>query len=198
MTDQLHTKIVDSPLFPDGEEGEAAVIKRGETCLITTFSRTALGLGIRVKAHAAVELFMRGLAEPDAPPIEVSVVDRYWVPTSTKNPLLAYRISQALPSMVQPSGYPLFTLDRLGRPLLDDREADGPSNARDTPVNLSYLRLIGISEGAGVTFNLKGVYSLEELRKMEERVAHAQQQFYINYIRPVNLSVIISTQEVQF
>lgn len=183
-------------LSEDDPELEAAVVKRGETCIITTLSRTALGLSLRVKTHPAVELFMRGLAPADAPPVEVGIVDRYWVPT-TKQPFLAYRMGIALSPIINPAtGGPLFTLDRLARPLLDDVDSDGRARS-DLPVNLSYLRLIGISEGAGVVFNIRGVYSLDALRTLQDRIAIAQQQFYVNYIRPVNLSVIVSTQEIQ-
>lgn len=182
---------------PEDLELEAAVVKRGETCVITTLSRTALGLSLRVKAHPAVELFMRGLAAPDSPPVEVSLADRYWVPINSKSTLLAYRLGAPMPIVVNPNtGQPLFTLDRLARPLLDDTDSEGRPRG-DVPVNLSYLRLIGISEGAGVVFNVRGVYSLDALRNLQDKIAYAQQQFYINYIRPVNLSVIVSTQEVQ-
>lgn len=180
-------------------EVEAAVIKRGETCVITTLSRTALGLQLRVKAHRAVELFMQGLASPELPPVEVSLADRYWVTLAGKPPLMAYRIATPLPSVTNPiTGGSLFTLDRLSRPLLDnDPDSPGSGRERDMPVNLSYLRLIGISDSQGVCFNVRGVYSLDALRMLQERIAYAQQQFYINYIRPINLSVIVSTQEVQ-
>jgi hypothetical protein len=171
---------------------ESEVVKNGETCLITTIARTALGLQVRVKAHPAVELFMRGLTSPDSPPVEVNVVDRYWV-GDKGTPLLAYRLSTPIEPVKGLDGGPLFTLDRLSRPLLDTDEERGKYNV----VNLSYLRLIGISEGAGVTFNVKGVYSLSVLRQLQEKIAEAQRQFYINYIRPVNVSVIVSTQEVQ-
>lgn len=171
---------------------EAIVVKRGETCIITSLSRTALGLQLRVKAHPAVEMFMRGLADPDAPPVEVSLTDRYWVAPEGKPALMAYRLPTPMPSVTNPStGGALFQLDKLSRPLLDgERE-------RDTPVNLSFLRLIGISEGMGVAFNIRGVYSLDALRTLQERISEAQRQFYINYIRPINLHVIVSTQEVQ-
>lgn len=178
-------------------ELEAAVVKRGETCVITTLSRSALGLSLRVKAHAAVELFMRGLAPPDSPPVEVSLADRYWVPQKAAQPLLAYRLGAPMPAIINPmTGSPLFNLDRLSRPILDDIDSEGRSRG-DVPVNLSFLRLIGISEGPGVVFNVRGVYSLDALRAMQDKISYAQQQFYINYIRPVNLSVIVSTQEVQ-
>lgn len=188
MADEIETTL--------DPEVEAAVVKRGETCVITTLSRTALGLQLRVKAHAALELFMRGLSVPDQPPIEVALQDRYWVPPTGKPPLMAYRMSGPLPTLTNPlTGMPMFTLERLARPLLDD--GDGGGRDRDLPVNLSYLRLIGISESQGIAFNIRGVYSLDALRNLQERISYAQQQFYVNYIRPVNLSVIVQTQEVQ-
>lgn len=179
-------------------EAEAAVVKRGETCIITTLSRTALGLQVRVKTHPCVELFMRGLAAPEQPPLEVALQDRYWVTPANKPPLMAYRLASPMPSIVNPAtGLNLFTLDRLSRPLLDGGADHEGSRERDLPVNLSYLRLCGISDSAGQVFNVRGVYSLDALRQLQERIAYAQQQFYINYIRPVNLSVIVSTQEIQ-
>lgn len=190
MADEIETTL--------DPEVEAAVVKRGETCVITTLSRTALGLQLRVKAHAALELFMRGLSVPDQPPIEVALQDRYWVPPAGKPPLMAYRLSGPLPTLTNPlTGGPMFTLERLARPLLDDGAGDDGPRGRDLPVNLSYLRLIGISEGMGIAFNIRGVYSLDALRMLQERISYAQQQFYVNYIRPVNLSVIVQTQEVQ-
>lgn len=181
------------------EVEDATVVKRGETCIITSLRRSALGLSLTVKAHPAVELFMRGLSPADTPPVEVALSDRYWSIPAGKPPLLAYKIGTPIPPFINPStGLHLFTLNNLSRPLLDaGRDSEGGHNERDLPVNLSYLRLVGISEGVGVTFNVRGVYSLDALRVMQEKISVAQQQFYIHYIRPINLSVIVQTQEVQ-
>lgn len=180
----------------DKPDLDAAVVKRGETVIITTLSRSARGLTVRCKAHPNVELFMKGLSEPDTPPVEVGVADRYWLPPpGSKTPLLAYRLSQNLESPRGVSGAPLFVFDKLARPLIDQEGDEMPH--RDQPVNLSYLRLVGISEGMGVTFDIRGIYDLTLLESMLEKIKHAQQQFYVQYIRPVNLSVIVSTHEVQ-
>lgn len=168
----------------DEIELEAAVIKRGETCIITELRRNALGLQLRVKTHPAVELFMRGLSDPSGSPLDVTVSDRYWEPQKGQS-LLAYRFAQPF----IPTGD--YTLEALGRPLIE------PEDRNSGHINLSFLRLIGISEGAGISFALKGVYSLDALRRMQDRLTYSQQQFYINYIRPVNCSVIVSSQEVQ-
>jgi hypothetical protein len=61
---------------------------------------------------------------------------------------------------------------------------------------MSFLRLAGTSEGNGVTFGVKGVYSLESLRNLRDKISASARQLYIEYLRPVDLTVTVSTQEM--
>ena len=61
--------------------------------------------------------------------------------------------------------------------------------------NLSFLRMVGIAQG--VTFTLPGVYSLYTIQKFIERTKEALKIFYRQYLKPVNVELVITTREVE-
>ena len=164
------------------------VIKGGVMCIQIGVKRgvafsakdKSVGLTISVKTVKAVEDFMRSLGSGRI--VDVSTVGIYWR-SLTSQPLQAYEYSTTIP----PTGKydrQEFRIDQLGYPLIGDQGI----------VNLSFLRLIGVSEGAGVSFGLKGVYSLDGLRDLRDRLGAHAKRFYIDYIRPVDLSVQVTVQ----
>lgn len=173
----------------------ASVIKRGETCIYTGLHRSLIGLTISVKTVPGVEEFMRRLGGGET--VEVNAFGRYWLPEwalsipplPTGPPLMAYSVVPL--EIMRTDDGPTITIDRLGQPFLHTVD-------RTEFINLSFLRLVGISEGAGVTFGMKGVYSLDGLRKLKDKLAVAERKFYLEYLRPIDLNVFINTTEVQY
>lgn len=165
-------------------ENIASVIKRGEICIQVIFHRTAAGLSVQVKARPEVEEFMQTLGGGER--VDVESCGRYWTPLTKGQSLLAYVTA----SMGRSEG---VTMEHLGHPLIvQDRNVSGGEL-----VNLSFLKLVGVSDGPGVTFNVQGVYSLEALRKIRDRIAKTSVNFYNEHLRPVDLMAFVSTQEIK-
>lgn len=72
-------------------------------------------------------------------------------------------------------------LDRVGGPLVDDPNVGIPS------VNLSPLRLVGISKAGGVSFKYEGVFTTPYLQDLLRRWQEASARFYVSLLKPVNL-----------
>jgi len=182
---------------------EANVVKSGELCIQTTLSRRNRrhgdppdwkgGLLISVKTLPRVEEFMQSLGTGET--VDVGTVGRHWQAMSA-HPLHAY-IIQNIPTHPGEDGTTV-SLDKLGNPLL----LIDPERGEKYPmINLSFLRLRGISDGAGITFGIKGVYSLDEMQRIEKRLTAAQRRFYNDYMRPIDITIqliTMSTQEVRF
>lgn len=181
------------------------VVKGGETCIQTTLSRRNRrfgdpaewkgGLIVSVKTLPRVEEFMQSLGQGET--VDVGTVGRHWFPISGQ-PLQAYIIQSLNASRKQSDDGSFVTLDKLGSPLL---LTDSERGDKYPTVNLSFLRLRGISEGAGVMFGIKGVFSLDELQSFEKHLTAAQRKFYNDYMRPIDITiqlVTMSTQEVRF
>ncbi len=165
---------VDAPI-------EATVIKRGETCVQVTLHRDHKGLMVQVKAHKAVEDFMRTASNGEVQ--RVDAAGRGWRELAGEKPLEFYHFTKPA---TERDG---FTLGNIGKPLV---ETDA-----SLPVNLSFLRLRGISEGAGVRFTIPGVFGADIARATRDRIATAARRFYQDYLRPMDLTVTVSTQEIQ-
>lgn len=186
-------------------EATSTVMKGGETCIQTLLSRRSRrhgdpadwrgGLLVTVKTLPRVEEFMQSLGGGEV--VDVQTVGRYWQGMTPGQRLDAYVISAL--SKQQSDDGSTISLERLGNPLL---LPDAEGKDRFPVVNLSFLRLRGISDGNGVTFGIRGVYSLDELRRIRDKITVGCRRFYIDYIRPADLlgtvfTVEISSQEVQ-
>lgn len=156
----------------------AEINKGGETRIRTILHRTSAGLSITVWAVPEVEEFMRRIGNGET--VAVNSIGRHWTPL-TSDALYAYAMPPMTEQLHTDEGGPI-TLERLGHPLLEQ------VGGKYEQINLSFLRLRGISEGQGVTFGVKGVYSLGHLRKMLDKVNGATRKFYVDYMRPMDLS----------
>ncbi len=170
----------------------AVVSKGGETRIMVELQREVhrpgkdgITLRVAIKVHPAVEAFFSELGKGET--VEVGAYGRYWIPCEKEKPLLAYDIQIPLEPVRGVSGG-VVNLERLGHPLLDRSD-------RYDLINMSFLRLVGASEGAGVSFHLKGVYTTDTLKKTRDLITEASSAFYLAYMKPLNLSVIVSTQE---
>lgn len=177
---------------------ETTIVKRGETVLQFTLSRHQIGLAMRVKAHPLIEDFIRSMSGPEVSTLDVKASGRHWHPlmfdskevdgklVKVPKVLTAYRFTST------PAKEQGFTLDYLGSPLIINPAEDGP---RTPLVNLSWLRLVGISEGLGITFGVKGVQSYDAMVIMKDQIAEGMKVFYTKYLKPADLTVTIATQE---
>ena len=171
----------------------ATLNKGGETVVEVRFRRNVAGLLINARTVRAIEDFMQGLG--DGSTVDVRTAGRLWVPT-TSTPLMAYSMSNGFPG----EHNNIFRLDQLGRNIIvASREGEPFLSSTNEPVaNLSFLRLVGISEGAGVQFGVKGVYSLDTVVTMRDQVIEASRRLYIAYLKPIDfcVQVNVSTQEI--
>lgn len=168
---------------------EASLIKSGELCMRLSLSRSALGLKVNVKVSPLIENFMRSLGTGD--PEDVTAYGRLWLPEQETMPLKVWNMGRNPMHTMTSNRYSIA----MPGSKLDLTHDVGPD-----AVNLSMLRLVGASEGDGVTFHIKGsVHSLDGLRDLKNKLGAAGRNLYVDYIKPVDLTVYvtqISSQEV--
>ena len=166
---------------------EAVLSKGGEIKIITTLHRTKNGLGIVVHADASIEDFFRTWS---AGVEAVAMYGRHW--TAPKDePFEVYSIANIPPPQMTEDGY-LYTMASVGQPLIHLDEG------RRTVVNISFLRLRGISAGNGIRFTIPGtVISAEGINSLANQIQAAQRAFYISYMKPIQVSFVTSIQEIR-
>ena len=182
--------------------------KGGETSLQISLGRSPRhpeGIVVSVKALPHIEAYMRALSVVTVPatthgsdaPQEVQepqitsavAAGRTWLSLSRDMDLRVYVLQQPFHGL---SGD--IRMDQVGRPLV---AYSGESlGGRDKIVNLSFLLLVGISEGAGVSFVLRGVYSNDQIRSLKDDLLEAVKKFYVQYLKPISLTIQVSTQEI--
>lgn len=169
-------------------ELDTSLSKRGELCISSTIQRSRKhnGLLVRVKTVPPVEALFRDWTQEGEGEINsVSAYGRHWAPVDGAD----LRIYPMRPSPGIIMGDEVqFRLDTPGFPLMEGKV-----------VNLSFLRIVGISEGPGVEFVVKGVTSTEWIEQVGKKIQAAQKMLYLTYLRPVtlHLSVFTSIQEVK-
>jgi len=179
----------------DVEEG--LLIKGGEAVVRINIHRSpaagrwGVGYLLTVWVHSAIEDFFRSLSNGEIQ--EVNSLGRHWLATDKQTVLTCYHMSKSLGNLPMHGGY--FNLDRPGQPLSDAGE--GGLKGILVTVNLSPLRLCGASDGAGVTFGVKGVYTLDALIQTRDKLLEASEKFYITYLKPMDLSMTLSTQNIE-
>lgn len=161
-------------------------IKRGETPIQGRLTRSSKGLRLSIKAHPLIEQLLREWSTHEA--ISVGTLGREWFP-SDKEPFQVWSLNQSLgPQLFGPALY--YRIDQPGTPLI--KIGDGM-----TTINISFLRLIGISEGTGKTFDIKGVYSKDYIHDLGQKLITACKSFYASYLLPVDLHIKVSTEEIK-
>lgn len=174
---------------------ENDVTKSGETFLQTILERSKGGIRLTVKAHPKLEQFMASICE-GSPPIAVGAMGTEW----RGSDLRAYSLIGDI--FVGPkhsaSGRYLFRVDQLGKPLLmvdnDESRLGGRSGLK--VVNLSFLRLVGISEGHGISFEIRGVHTKDGIRELSDAIGQASRSFYEQFVREYRQVVTVSVMNV--
>lgn len=198
--------------------------KGGENQLFLNIGRSPRhpeGIVISVKALPQIEAFMRNLATPEGlevgdigpdgnpvgepqPIIRDSLTEgRGWLSTDKDNPLRLYGISRVINPVngirIDRGCQPL--VDSRNEPPREDRYGDAPNTSASNKypsgwyANLSFLRLVGISEGAGVSFVVRGVYSDQQVKDIHAVLLDGVRRFWTAYLKPMNMCIQVSTQE---
>ena len=172
------------------------VVKRGESVISMTFRRTMSGLTLSVKTHPLVEEFFRNISTGEKS--DTAAAGRHWKPLDAGKPLMIHNLAEGIP-IIQIDGNRTARFDRIGQPLihhnggLDENGRARQGNNRE--INLSFLRLAEIGEGAGITYKVKGVFSETAIQQMRDDISLAAKAFYQIYLKPATLNAQIITQE---
>ena len=182
---------------------QVQVVKRGETCATVLLRIVAGGLTVTIFSHPSIEEFFRNTC---ADKVDVRGLGRYWqfpgdrgedgkINHNNVKPMPAYTSQKGdIEPIVLDSG-DLCVFNRLGQPLMD-MGADPISGRPRHHINLSFLKLVGISEG-GITFQVRGVFTTDAVSTMKEKIGEGIRKFYRVYLKPVEMSIVVSTSEVQ-
>ena len=166
------------------------VKKGGNIVFAMTLGRSKVGQRLEIRASPDVVEWMRAQAEGDT--AEVAGLDRYWTPVNKEHPLVCWMIPQ---QPIFAAGELTYTLNRPGAPLILDggrREVDDFGRVVGGVVNISFLRLVGLTEG--VTFDIHGpAITPDGLKDLAAKLRRCMRQFYADFLLPVELDIVIST-----
>jgi hypothetical protein len=176
-----------------GDSIEAVVAKSGETRIQTSLSRSSDGLKVTIWAQPQVEDFLRSLGTGSV--IDVQTLGRYWAPAGRE--LFVYSLSKELGGL-DVNGKFSYYLDHPGTAISSIPE-EGYSLTRGGggALNLSFLRLVGISESGGVSFTVKGVYTRSMITQLGSQIEQATQKFYREFLKPYKLVISVSTMPIE-
>lgn len=156
------------------------VKKSGVVWAEVNFARAKNGLEIHVKTDERIEEFFKSLAyngEHD----DIAMYGREWLPAKLGGDLRVYRYEKEL------SG------NRISYTVT--RPAEGIENNREGVLNLSFLRLVGISSPEGVRFVIAGPYSKDYVSRISKQISTEVRNIIREYIVPVAINFRISSQD---
>ena len=169
------------------QELRSDLVKSDETVIQCVFERNREGVKFSVKVSPQIEDLIQSWGNGDKQ--QVQVYGRYWSPIPTGRDLSVWSLN-VNPGLVGVSESLAFRIDQPATGLLL------PPAGRVEIVNMSFLRLVGASEGDGVTFGVKGVaWSPNEARRVCGLIKEASRVFYVNYLKPVHVVVQVVTRE---
>lgn len=157
------------------------VMKNGDIALEARISRSTSGVRLRIQAHPAVEGLIRGWGQG-----RPSVPLEGWTVEGQTNPY-CHAPQYPLGAVAFPLGQ--YRMDLLGGHLL----TPGANGALPT-LNLSFLRIIGISQG--ITLYHNGVYSTDALATIANGVKLAVRDLCRHYLAPVDIGVTLTVKGV--
>lgn len=62
-------------------------------------------------------------------------------------------------------------------------------------LNLSFLRLVGISQPGGVTFHIGGIFGEDVLDTLERAIGLATKEVYSQFMKPIKLTIALEVSE---
>jgi hypothetical protein len=143
-----------------------------------TLDRRSDGVTLVARADPRVEAFMSGLGYGESDPTDL--YGRMWVPSDPTKILRVYKSS----------------VDLGGR-FLDKYTMSYPCGAFDMEglINLSFLRLVGLSEG--VSFRIELPMSRSRVGSLKNNILEGVQEFLREYIVPVHVNLKLVSQPVR-
>ena len=162
-------------------------LKQGDTAIVTTLRRTTKGLEICIRTHEAVEEFMRANAGEET--TQVDIIGRQWRRIGDSTPLEVYEIPPDMTGSRLASQKVAYRIDQPGRNLVT---VDMHSGAKT--INMSFLRLVGSSAADGVTFNVTGVHSEEDVQWMATAIRDASRAIYTQYMKSMQIDIELEDQ----
>ena len=157
------------------------ILKSGDKAISTVVRRTTKGLELNVRLHEAVEEFFRASAGEEIVPIDL--FGRKWL---SPEKLQVYDLPESMKDVVAISEKAYYRLDRPGSDLV------GTNSMGQHYINMSFVRLVGASGGAGVTFCVSGVFEKDDVVTLARAITEAGNIICKKYIYPM----IISTNNV--
>lgn len=152
-----------------------------------------IGLRLRVQANSEVEDFMRSLSNKRV--ISADAIAPDWVSQdlTASKALDTYIIERNL------SGKD-YTMEAIGQQLLigggkQVRLADGSIGLSGDKINISFLKLVGISNEGGVEFGVSGIFSAEYVNKVRTAINPAIAQFLKDYLVPVSYTFSVFSRD---
>jgi hypothetical protein len=146
-------------------------------------NRSRVGLIYRIKARPEIEEFMKGQSSGNK--LLVEAISDAWTNVTPSNPVLEYYDAD----IANGHGYTLTAIG--GAPLItpDARRLVG---GQEEAVNLSFLKLAGISHPDGLVVGFAGAYSADYIvSRLRVKVAPAIKQFLEDYIVPITINLQI-------
>jgi hypothetical protein len=174
--------------------------------IIFGIGRSRTGIVISVEATPEVEgFFATSVAAQQETPTQVGMFGREWIQVG-QTPLEIYPLPGPTFAGQLAVGYndAYFRLDQPGAPMFlpgpiragnANKSAlrtvpPHPTNMVDreaSSINLTPLRLVGISRPGGVSFKIDGVWSTSDLQAIRDKFQAASATFYLSYLQPVHL-----------
>jgi hypothetical protein len=146
--------------------------------------RNDLGMRMHVKARPELETFMQQLSGGQKCP--TNSYSEAWTSQNAKE-LEVYLIDK-------PLGAGNYTLEHVcGDPVVQNRVPR--TGATEDKINLSFLKLVGISSDEGLTFGISGIFSADVCNRLKLELNGALRQFLTDYVVPVNINLQVVSRD---
>lgn len=182
------------------EQQDTTLVKGGEQKIQIILRRGSGGLNLTIKTVPEIEEFFRTTAGSEGATTPIAAAGRHWYPIGRDTPLLAYTLARTFDPIKMDNGGAVIGVGftGLGRPLLEayDGGDGGIIRTSGMTLNMSFLRLVGISEGLGVSFGVKGVFTTENVLNLRNLIGEANKAFYSTYLKRIGLVVTTSVQQL--
>jgi hypothetical protein len=142
-----------------------------------------VGLLLTIKANPLVESFFSSLSKNQT--IDVDAYGDLWSNAGGKETLKVYNVDE-------PFNNKSYNLREVGMPLLNLGGGRNGLQLGDEDagvLNLSFLKLVGISNPDGVTLGISGAYSKGYIQKIQNKLPEATQRFLHDYVVPITVNL---------
>lgn len=161
-------------------EVNETLVKSGENMISVRLRRGPTGIRIHAKANPIFERYFESHAGTASP---VSDFHREWRVDKGASSLKVW--DTTLHAGVQRGSGASYRVDVPGYMLVMDSEC----------VNMSFLRLVGISSPEGITFEVKGAFTRKYVQNLGQMIMQAGKALYQDFLKPVDVTISVNIQE---